>query len=746
MGSPKGQQKIQVRIARLARPVAVMFVLGTPAFPARAQHVHAAPGAEASRVQAVSPAPGAPETYSITAFPLVNAPAIDGRIEPGEWAGAARFGGFTQTEPAEGKPETERTEVLVARDESHLYLAFIAHDSEIERVRADLTPRDRIATSTDVVGVVLDPQRTGSRGYVFLFNPLGVQYDGVWTRGPDLGWDGVLRSRGRVETDRYVVEVAIPFTTVLAGGSGEEQWSVNFGRRVTRKGEESWWAPVPRAGMRELLKHSGVLGGISDSGARMRFELIPTATARGAVGTGAAGEADASWGATLRLPLRPTVRLDATYRPDFSYVESDAPQIGFNERFALFYPEKRPFFLDGKDLFETRQASFVSDPIRLVHTRTIVRPRAGVRLLASPEDVFLGAMLMLEERPDGALDGTSTVLRAAREWTGGARAGLVATRRDREDGSNTVVGADAQLKLPAGVVITAQAAGSTTETSGIPGVRRGTAAYLDVARETGRSFQQVVYRRIGRDFDTELGFLPRSDFQQVVGHAGVYWRPKGSALLSALPMVQHVVVLDDAGRRTEIEHLPHVELLFTRQTALWLAYRFGQESYRGRAHGSGRAEGRIRTSPTAWLDISLGGQLGTRVRYDPDTSGIDQTFVAGLREMSAQVQLRIGSAATLSTTGILRHLGGAGEIAAREVWLGRVRAAYHLSPETYVRAVVQYDPDQDRREGSLLLGHEINYGTQAHLGVEYASTDRMPGDPARARRALFARISYLLQQ
>jgi hypothetical protein len=682
----------------------------------------------------------------VAAAPVIaTPPVIDGTLAPGEWDSAARYSGLTQTEPAEGEPMSERTEVFVSRDADRLYLAFAAYDSEIGRIRADLTPRDDFTASADVVGVVIDPRGTRSRGLYFFFNPLGVQYDGVWTRGPDPGWDGVLVSRGSLEADRFVVEVAIPLSTLLTGGRAQEEWDINFFRQIPRKGEEGWWAPVPRAGTRNLLEYSGRLTGLADLDARTRFELIPTATLDGGRGDTPEDRLGGSWGATLRVPVSPAVRLEGTYRPDFNAVESDDAQIGFNERYALYYPEKRPFFLEGKDRFETPGASFVSDPLRLVHTRTIVRPRLGMRLLASPEGGFVGGMLLAEERPDGSRDGTSAVLRGRLEGRGGAQVGLTATRRARAGGENTAVAADAQLRLPAQVVLTLQAARSLTAVDSTGERRPGTAAYLDLARETGRSFQQVVYRRIGRDFETELGFVPRRDLQQVVSHAGVYLRP-ARTLRTMVPMIQHVVGFDESGRRVDEEYLPHIELVFARQTSVWIGHRFGEEVYRDRPYAQGRFEVRARSSPLPWLDLSIGGKTGRRIRYDAGNPEQDRTFVADFREAQGSVEGRIGRAASLSATTLWHRLGGAAGIPARDLWLGRVRAAYQLDAATYLRAILQYDPDLRRGEGSLLLGRELNYGTQVHVGVEYASAGEPPATGPGAQRRGFARVSYLLRR
>lgn len=687
-------------------------------------------------------APSLPAQQVASAPTIASRPVLDGVMQPNEWAGAALYSNLIQTEPAEGAPLSERTEVWLARDAAHLYVAFVAYDDDMRKIRADLTPRDRAAATSDLVGVLLDPLHTGTRGYFFLFNPLGVQTDGVWTRSPDISWDGVLESRGRVEADRYVVEAAIPLATVLSVGQAADAWDINFFRQIPRKGEEGWWSPVPRDGTQNTMLHAGRLTGMADVHAGARLEVIPTALVQTRQNPARISSLEQTWGATTRLAIAPTVRAEATYRPDFSIVEADDAQISYNERYALYYPEKRPFFLEAKDRFETPAASMVSDPLLLVHTRTIARPRLGARLLAEPDGAFAGAVFAADETPDGRADGTSGIVRAQLVRAGGTQAGVLVTRRDRPDHTNTVAAVDGLLRLPANVVVTVQAARSmTTSDSALAGL----AAYVDVARDARGSFQQIVFRKVARGFESDLGFIPRADLQQVVSHAGVYIRPRHSALLAITPMIQYVISFDDAGRRRDVEYLPHVSFKFTRQTSLWFGGRFGEEIYRAQAHPQARMEAQLSTLPAPWLNLSADAKLGSRIRYDDREAVADATFTGRFRELRASADLRVGKSTTVSASGLWRSLGGNDQLPARELWLARVRAAYQFNTTTYARLIAQYDPDRSRADASVLIGHEVSYGTQFHAGLDTGDAD--PSDVSSgAHYHVFARISYLFRR
>jgi hypothetical protein len=239
--------------------------------------------------------------------------------------------------------------------------------------------------------------------------------------------------------------------------------------------------------------------------------------------------------------------------------------------------------------------------------------------------------------------------------------------------------------------------------------------------------------------------VPRLDLQQVIVHAGRILRRHAGALLNWQPMVQYALTLDAAGRRTEVEYLPHASFVLTRGTIAVLGYRFGRERYREQDYDQARAELKLSTTPKPWLSIFAKGMHGRRVRYDLDLTTPDLTFVASFDELNGSVELRLGKHAALSGTGTLRHLGGGGSVLPATVRMGRLAMLYHLSAITYVRAIAQYDPAEHTRDFSALAAIELNYGTQLDLGADYNASDALSG--ARiTRHSVFARVSYLLRR
>ncbi|HWO89231.1 MAG TPA: carbohydrate binding family 9 domain-containing protein [Gemmatimonadales bacterium] len=665
---------------------------------------------------------------------LAGVPVIDGVIDSGEWDGAARLTAFRQTEPREGAPATQATEVLVARSQDQLLFAFVAHDDAMRDVRATLARRDDVDAIGDYVGLVIDPYSTRTRAFYFLFNPLGVQVDGVWSRGWDRTWDGPVSSRGRAGAHGYVVEVAIPFATLVKGRVPRAAWEASFVRLVSRTGEQSWWPALPRSGVPDLLAHTARLEGLEDIEVPGRVELIPVVTARGGEYLGPGGRMDG--GVTARMRLGSGSRIEATWRPDFSFVESDVPQSSFNERWALYYPEKRPFFLENQDELSTPAVSYVSEPLRLVHTRTITRPRYGLRFLSSSGPSFAGLLFTEQETAAGTPDGRSALARFLRRADGGSQAGLLATWRERSGERSAVLAADAVLRLPTHVSVATQLAWSAARRDNAQ--RSALSLYLDLARDDGRSFQQLVYRRVPAGFVAALGYVPRTDLQQMVTHLGVWLRP-GGAVQYVLPMWQSVDSWDAVGARAEAEYLPHVEVGLVRQTVIWVGWRSREEVYLGRAHRAARAEARITTRPWPWLRLAVSGRSGAWIRYDLDGDSLDRTFVADYREARLSADASLSRNVSVGSEFARNSFGGSSSVAPRAMWQFTARASVQFDAASSLRLIAQHDPDTGRWGASAVAARELPLGTQLHAGVERSEAE------LRQRTIGFIRFSRLIR-
>src|SRR5437899_5217391 len=329
------------------------------------------------------------------AIPRIEASVtVDGVLDEPVWLSAARLVGFSQYRPVDGRPATDSTQVLVWYAPEAVYFGIRAYEAHGKVVRATLADRDNI-DADDRIQILLDTYDDHRRALLFAVNPLGVQQDGVRSEGQDAGaagggvgtgrFDGIVdlspdfvyQSRGHVTPWGYEVEVRIPFKSIRYQSADPQDWGLQIVRTTQHTGYEDTWAPTVRASASFLIQ-SGRLQGLTGLRRGLVMDLNPEFTTH-VDGAPVAGppprylyKGDPQPGGNLRWGLSQNLNATGTVNPDFSQVEADIAQVTVNQRFAMFFPEKRPFFLEGLEQFDT--------PNRLIYTREIVSPVAGAKL------------------------------------------------------------------------------------------------------------------------------------------------------------------------------------------------------------------------------------------------------------------------------------------------------------------------------------------------------------------------------
>ena len=315
---------------------------------------------------------------------LESAPVIDGQLDDAVWRNAALFGDFLQTNPGDNVAPTHPTEFMMGYDAKNLYMAFRVKQDR-NTVRATVARRDNIFND-DYVLVHLDTFNDQRQAYLLFFSPLGIQADGTFTegRGEDYSLDIVMESKGVLTEDGFTIEVAIPFKSLRYEAGRDKRWGLHINRRVKYKNNEyNSWMPTNRSvsGWLNQAGHITGLEGIettrqleinpsitlSESGRRTRYTFDNDPAGR-YVNDGIKGE----FGTTAKFSLTPAITLDFAYNPDFAQVEADAPVTTANQRFPIFFPEKRPFFLERIDIFRSG--------LDVVNTRAIIDPDVAVKL------------------------------------------------------------------------------------------------------------------------------------------------------------------------------------------------------------------------------------------------------------------------------------------------------------------------------------------------------------------------------
>ncbi len=467
-------------------------------------------------------------------------PEIDGKLEEAVWGEAAILTGFSQFSPADGVPAADSTAVLVWYSPTAILFgirAFEAHGS----VHATLADRDRIA-SDDHVQILLSTFNDGRQATVFAVNPFGVQSDGALvetgsTSGngfnnavvkrevADLSPDFVFESKGRLTEYGYEVEVRIPFKSLRFQPRREQTWGINVVRLVQHSGHEDSWAPARRASA-SFLGQFGRLVGLTDMRRGVVLDFTPSLTSRTTGSPGSAGwdysGGGPEVGGTVRWGVTNNLTLNGTANPDFSQVESDAQQFAFDPRQEIFFSEKRPFFLDGIEQFNT--------PNLLIYTRRIVQPVAAAKLTGKAFGTDLAVLTAVDDRIGSLTEDEHpvyNVLRVQRDVGSQSRLGLVYTDRIDGDNYNRVAGADARLVFGGVYSAQLQLAGSRTRSLG---TTTSAPLWFGQFARNGRTFGlRYTMRGIDEEFRAGSGFISRPGIvQTTLNHRlTVYGKPRG---------------------------------------------------------------------------------------------------------------------------------------------------------------------------------------------------------------------------
>lgn len=465
---------------------------------------------------------------------------VNGVLDEPMWNQAAILTGFSQFTPVDGVAATDSTEILVWYSATSLHIGVRAYDS-IAPARATLTQRDRIF-SDDNVQLFLSTFNDGRQATFLAVNPLGVQADGVLNesgRGggcsgfncsvntresADLSQDFVWQSVGRVTEHGYDVEIVVPLKSIRFQSRAMQTWGINVLRTVQRSGQEQSWMPA-RLGASSFLTQSGHLVDLTQLRAGRVIDVVPTLTSRVSGTPGAGSE---SWnydggkpeiGGHVRWGVTPNLTLNATANPDFAEVEADATQFTFDPRQALFFAERRPFFLDGIEQFQV--------PNNLVYTRRVVQPVVATKLTGRIAGTRIGVIAAVDDKVasrhgENPLFG---VLRLVRDIGSGSQIGMLLTEQHDGEDASRVIDVDGRLVMGGVHSLTFSGAMARDQV----GDQVTTAPLWALGyRLNGRAFRaRYSVSGIHEDFRTRSGFISRPGVANaVVSHSYTWLRPE----------------------------------------------------------------------------------------------------------------------------------------------------------------------------------------------------------------------------
>jgi hypothetical protein len=731
------------------------------------------------------------------------APVIDGKLDEAEWRRAAALHDFYQTQPGDNTAPTYATTILLGYDHERLYLGIHAVDDP-KKVRATVAKRDNI-TNDDYIAIYLDTFNDRRRAYLLMFNPLGAQQDGLYTEGnePDYSVDIVMESKGVLTEDGYSIEVAIPFKSLRYEAGRGKLWGVHALRYIRRLDEEDSWAPLRRdkAGLdagsakearARFLSQAGHITGLEEISRERVIELIPVLTvsetgrrARSLPGTDPPGtdlvnpgrfvnqpvHTDA--GVTGKITLTPGIAFDFAINPDFAEVEADQLQVTANQRFPLFYEERRPFFLEGADIFRT--------PIRAFNSRAIIDPDVALKVSGKRGRTTFGALLASDnapgnfsedERNDPILSPTiakfldrnaySAVLRIRRDVGEQSSVGLIATGDSFIEKHNQLAGVDGRLSLNANTFFTYQLLGTTSRRffydpktdQNTYRTGNGAAYFLELDRTGRRLNLQFSGRGFTKDYRADLGYTARTDTNQLILFARYNSEPQPQRnLISWSLLYTALSQFDWSGRSQYSYHFPRVALNFKRQTSLQLAVyrdyaRLFEEEFGAKrsATQAGAFIGPPERS-TSWNGFTIIGATNPSRKYAINVT-VDRSWRVFDYDFGAGPKFpRVSPAALLNPSAPLDPgPGNTTDITASFAWqpteafrasvdytksqmvrsdTGRMaydqnlwsfRANYYFTRFTFARARMDYDTLATRVRGQFLLGWTPNPGTALYVG------------------------------
>ena len=633
---------------RSQQTLALVLCLVSAATEALAQPPAAAPasvarGPDRPRVDDTTTASGGAGYGALVGRPRVRAarvdspPQIDGRLDDEAWRTAAMLTEFVQQAPLDGAPATEQTEMYIAYDSEHIYFAFYLHYSDPSLLRANRVDRDT-AWQDDLMTVYLDTFMDQQVSYDFDLNGYNVQGDGIINAsqsrgGPipiaDRSWEALFYSGTQIVEDGFTAEMAIPFKSFRypeRPPGVEHRWGFQFVREIKGKNQENVvWSPMSRD-VQSFMGQMGVLEGMTDLSTSRNLEILPSFTAiqYSSIDEGT-GElvnrgTDPEGGVNVKYGITSNLTADFTANPDFSQIESDLPQIEVNQRFPLFFPELRPFFLEGAEIFN------IPAPVNLVHTRTLVDPNLGAKLTGKVGKTTLGVMLADDEAPGrrvgpgerGYDDNARVVIGRARyDLYAESHIGAVVTDRTFLDGYSQVGGIDGQFRLGRASrlnVIAVQSQHRDEE-----GTERSGPMWGALFQHAGRHLAATVFAaQIHPDFRTDVGFVQRVDQQLAGANLRYRWWPE-SWIINWGPSVNYQLNFNYEGIREDESADVGLDFDFARNIrfsaqATQALERYGGTDFHRRSY-------RLQTNSSTSRLFSAGGNVtwGEAIFYDPNS-------------------------------------------------------------------------------------------------------------------------------
>ncbi len=740
------------------------------------------------RAQIASPAPPPATNPNQGAAAVIQIPRLDGapKLEdflemkpgPGVAQQMSKVENFIQLDPKEGAPAQERTEVYLGYDAKNFYAVFVCFDREPGKIRANMTRREAINSDHDEVQIYLDTFNDKRRSYGFMANPLGIQFDYIWTDndGYDGSFDTVWDSRGKLTAQGYVVWMAIPFKSLRFFASQEQTWGIILQRVVPHDNDNSFYPALTRK-IQGRLSQEATLKGLAGISPGRNIQLAPYGVMRGfrflddrdpnrPFFTGNHLGADA--GLDAKVIVHNSLVLDMTFNPDFRQVESDEPQTTVNQRFEVFFPEKRPFFQENANFFQT--------PINLYFTRRIVDPQAGVRLTGKLGPWGIG-LLAIDDQSPGRLVPDNDVLRRKRAyftivritrdlWKQSHIGIIYADREFSADAtttcgllkclarSNRVGGVDGRFRIDDHWTTGFQAVVSSTDLA--DGTHLAGPAFEAFSNyQTRKVVFNVNYGDNASGFRNLTGFFRRPDIRRLESFANYTFRPEGKHVTDFGPQFYTLQFWDHDGVHLQRIFEPGFFVDLKANTSFQVFKGFSDETLRPSDYSTlpgntffhkGYWGASINSSYLSWLSFNAFILRGRQINFDPPSGQLP--FLGYSTESNLGMTVRPFNRLTIDNNYLLARLTiPQAHASAFNSHILRSKWNYQWNKELSFRAILQYNtllanpqfsglPSPKGFNADFLVTYLVHPGTAVYVGYN-SNLANLDGDAITAHTGLF---------
>jgi hypothetical protein len=693
-----------------------------------------------------------------------TAPKIDGVLDDPVWQLAPKWSDFKTIKPDYGKAVSEKTDVYVAYDREHLYVAFNCLDGNPAGIKTSTARRDSI-DSDDWVAVVLDTFDDQQSGYLFVLNPSGIQGDGILNQdgNGNFDYDMVWESAGKVNGKGFTTEMAIPFKSLRYPFRKVLTMGFGAARVIVRKSEQAHFPEFNPDRGSMLAQFQRIT--LSDIKYQRNYELLPAVTfSQNHAHSGGSWQRDSrqfDFSLTGKLGITSDLTLDASYNPDFSQVESDAGQIDFNLRSSLYYSEKRPFFLEGKENF-AMAAPMEQDPLyAVVHTRTIVDPVLGFKLTGKVgRRDMLSSIFALDEFPgqvaseEGDEERTGrnavfTVFRYKRSLRGDSFLGGFYTGREFAGSFNRLLGADGRFRLTPASTLEFHAFGSLSRSGSGADSLGGSAVGLRYNYSTRKWYMEFGFNDISRNFRTDIGYVSR------VGLTTLPWLvirslyPRSKFFQRIEPFYWGYLARDRFSGLNETANVFVLRFFMPRQSQLRFDAIVGSEVFADQRFSitAWRVLGYTQILKQLYLEASV--RRGGMIFYDPDAPfqgrGTRSSFY-----LTFQPTEKLNNSVSVEFTDFFRKADGE---KVYDYTIVRDRLTFQFNKYLFLRGIIEYNTYYKKLTADLLASFTYIPGTVIYVGYGSAydklrwdegERDYLPADDfLRTRGSFFFKASYL---